>query len=168
MSVSSQTTHQAFPFEHQSVFRALVQVIPELGMSIRSRDETLGRISVSAEMSLFSWGENVTIIVDRTRSGLTDVCIESALKFGLNVAGVQRHQRNFDKIISALSEHLQARYPVIGPAASTERSCPFCAEAIKAEAKICRFCNRESTQVAALESVPEGQTQLSNIPRRFT
>jgi hypothetical protein len=36
-------------------------------------------------------------------------------------------------------------------ASGTERKCPFCAELIKVEAKVCRFCGRE---LSPLDSVP--------------
>lgn len=35
------------------------------------------------------------------------------------------------------------------PIAASERKCPYCAETIKAEAVVCRFCNRDVSQGAA-------------------
>jgi len=58
-------------------------------------------------MSLFSWGESLTIVIDKVDENSTIIGIESALKVGLNLAGVHRHQQNFNKIIAALSQNLQ-------------------------------------------------------------
>jgi len=87
--VFSQATQQKFPFSYEAVFDGLVKVIP------------------SAGMSLFSWGENLTLVVEKIDENSTIIGIESALKFGGSLAGSHRHQKNFDKIIAALSQNLQ-------------------------------------------------------------
>lgn len=56
MSIASQATQQKFPFSYDAVFDGLVEVIPNLGMSVKSQDKLIGRITASAGMSLFSWG----------------------------------------------------------------------------------------------------------------
>ena len=60
-------------------------------------------------------------------------------------------------------QEIQLPNPTIerGYKALTERTCPFCAENIKAEAKVCRFCQRDITRKSA-----DGQSQLS-IPQDF-
>jgi hypothetical protein len=109
MSIASQATQQRFPFGYDQVFEGLTKVIPQLGMNLKSQDKVIGRITASAGMSLFSWGENLTLVVEKLDEKYTLVSIESSLKVGMNVAGVHRHQKNFDKIIEALSMHLQGK-----------------------------------------------------------
>ena len=57
------------------------------GMNLKSSDKVIGRITASAGMSLFSWGENLTIIVEKINENSTLVAIESTLKMGANLAG---------------------------------------------------------------------------------
>jgi hypothetical protein len=80
-----------------------------IGFNLKSQDKVIGRVTASAGMSLFSWGENITVVVERVDENTTLLAIESGLKLGINVAGAHRHQKNFDKIIEALSSHLQSK-----------------------------------------------------------
>ncbi|MEH2732670.1 hypothetical protein QE239_26090, partial [Klebsiella pneumoniae] len=54
---------------------------------IKQKDDTLRRVSVSAGISLFSWGENVSIVVNSDGENSCVVGIDSALKLGVNVTG---------------------------------------------------------------------------------
>lgn len=105
MSITSQVTQQKFPFSYDAVFNGLLEVIPQTGMNLKASDKVIGRINASTGMSLISWGENLTILIEKIDEKSTLVGIESALKLGFS--GAHRHQKNFDKIISALSRHLQ-------------------------------------------------------------
>ena len=107
MSLSSGSTQQKFPFPYDAVFDGLVFVIPQAGFRLKSQDKVIGRITASAGASLFSWGENLAIVVERIDDRTTVVGIESGLKVGVNLAGVHRHAKNFDKLIAVLSTHLQ-------------------------------------------------------------
>ncbi|MDU2940139.1 MAG: hypothetical protein E7B59_13330 [Enterobacteriaceae bacterium] len=107
MSFANQSTQQAFPFPADIAYEKLLEAIPEVGMSVKQKDESLRRVSVSAGMSLFSWGENVSIVVNSDGEKSCVVGIDSSLKFGANVTGAHRHQKNFDKIIYALSTKLK-------------------------------------------------------------
>jgi hypothetical protein len=109
VSFSNQGTQQKFPFAYDAVFRGIIAVIPTVGFKLKSQDPVIGRISASAGMSLFSWGENITIIIEKISDTSTLISIESALKVGLNVAGAHRHTKNFNKIIEALSAHLRTK-----------------------------------------------------------
>ena len=107
MSFASQSTQQIFPFPADVAFEKLLEAIPEVGMTIKQKDDALRRVSVSAGISLFSWGENVSIVVNSDGENSCVVGIDSALKLGVNVTGAHRHQKNFDKIIYALSGKLK-------------------------------------------------------------
>ena len=109
MSFASQITQQKMPFPYDDVFDALVAVIPSIGFKLKSQDRLIGRITTSTGMSLFSYGENLTIVVEKVEDGITLIGIESALKVGINVAGAHRHSKNFNKLIEALSAYLQNR-----------------------------------------------------------
>jgi hypothetical protein len=109
MSFASQNTQQKFPFPYDDVFDGIIAVIPAIGLKLKSQDRVLGRITASAGVSVFSWGENLTIIIEKVDDKNTTVAIESSLKVGLNVAGAHRHAKNFNRIIEALSSHLQGR-----------------------------------------------------------
>ena len=106
--MSSQSTQQKFPFKYEDVFDKLILVLPQIGFKVKSSDRVIGRVTASAGMSLFSWGENLTIIVEKTEENQTLVAMESALKVGVNLAGLHRHQKNFNKIIETLSAALQS------------------------------------------------------------
>lgn len=107
MSASSQATKQKFPFSYDAVFDGLIMVLPRLEMSIKNQDKLIGRITASAFMSLMSWGENLTIIVEKIDEQSTTIEIESSLKMGINLSGAHRHQKNFEEIIMHLSKYLQ-------------------------------------------------------------
>ena len=107
MSIASQSTQQKVPFSYEQTFDCLTRAIPAAGLAVKTADKLLGRITASAGMSLFSWGENLTFVVEKISPDLTLVAIESSLKFGANIAGAHRHQKNFNSVMSSLSEELQ-------------------------------------------------------------
>jgi hypothetical protein len=125
MSISSQNTRQKFPFAYDNVFDGVVGSIPKTGFSLKSQDRVIGRITASTGMSIFSWGENITIIVEKIDEKNTIVAIESAMKLGMNVAGVHRHAYNFEKLIKAVSSYLQLQREVesgIADAVASEKA----------------------------------------------
>jgi hypothetical protein len=99
MSFASQFTHQRFPFAYNYVFAAVTAMLPQCGFTINSQDKVIGRISASAPMSAFSWGENISLVVEQIDETNTMVSIDSSLKVGFNLAGAHRHKNNFETII---------------------------------------------------------------------
>ena len=144
MSFSSQATQQRFPFAYDAVFDALVKVLPSVDMSVKTTDKVIGRITASAGMSLFSWGENLTLIVEVMDASNTNVGIESALKLGGNFTGAHRHQKNFDKIIYALSQRLQGLdgwSEKLSSGTPGYEPCPKCGSFVSVESVKCWSCS---------------------------
>jgi len=107
MSFASQSTQQLFPYPAEVTYEKLLEAIPDAGMSVKQKDDLLRRVSVSSGMSLFSWGENVSIVVNPESDTSCVVGIDSSLKLGINLTGAHKHQKNFDKIIYSLSNKLK-------------------------------------------------------------
>ena len=78
MSIASQSTHQKFPFPYDIVYDETLNVIPEVGLRLKEEDKMLGRIVANTGMSLFSWGENIVIIIEKQNEGTTIVGIKSS------------------------------------------------------------------------------------------
>ncbi|CNI05446.1 hypothetical protein [Yersinia pekkanenii] len=111
MGFASQSTQQQFPYNADFVFDVLEKAVENVGMSIKESDRSLRRATVSVGMSLFSWGENVSISVNKIDDESSVVAMDSSLKFGASVAGSHKHQKNFDKIIYSLSNVLKELHP---------------------------------------------------------
>ena len=108
MTIANQATQQKFPFAYECVYDGLNEVLPKLGITVKNADKIIGRVTASTGMSLFSWGENLTFVVEKIDATTTQLSIESSLKVGINAAGAHRHQKNFNDAVMALSKHLQA------------------------------------------------------------
>jgi len=105
MQLGSKSSQQKFPFDYPSVFSELLVVMQQLGMTIKTEDKIIGRITASTGVSWTSWGEKLTIVVENLGEKQTLVAMESSPKTG--IASVNKHQENFEKIIDALSKKLQ-------------------------------------------------------------
>ena len=47
------------------------------------------------------------------------------------------------------------------------RKCPFCAEVVRSEAKVCRYCNKELPDVEIEKSAPDDNDSLMNKTETF-
>ena len=47
------------------------------------------------------------------------------------------------------------------------RKCPFCAEVVRSEAKVCRYCNKELPDVVVEEYAPDDSDSLMNKTETF-
>jgi hypothetical protein len=103
---ASRELQQKFPFPYDDVFNGICKVITKLGFELKSYDRVVGIVSASKGISFLTWGENLTITVEKLDEG-TLVGIRAAINaspwdlYNIN-------SKNIDKLIESLSKHLQS------------------------------------------------------------
>ena len=107
MSLNTAETRQVFPYGYEPVYEGLLRVLGPAGYSVKHQDKSIGRILAGAGMSAFSWGEDVTLQVQRQSEASTEVIIQSNLKVGFNLAATGKNAQNAERIIGALSNYLR-------------------------------------------------------------
>lgn len=107
MSFSNQSTRQQLPYPADWVYQALIEILPDIQMTINFQDATQRRIFASTGWSLFSWGENISIDVRDIDAQHAEVFIESKPKMNINFTAGPRHKKNFARIFEALHQKLQ-------------------------------------------------------------
>src|SRR3954453_3993451 len=106
MATSSDASRR-FLGEYDAVFASVCAAANLDGMKVRFADPTTGVVSVSSDMTAFSWGENADIRVwriDDADGGGIGVAVESKLKFGLVDWG--KNKRNIDKLFQRVERGL--------------------------------------------------------------
>jgi hypothetical protein len=104
---SSSASRRFTGHDYPAVFDAVCKAARAEKMAVRATDPANGIVSVSSDMTAFSWGENADIrvwpISDADGGGI-GVAIESKLKFGLVDWG--KNQRNIDKLFQRVDHVL--------------------------------------------------------------
>jgi hypothetical protein len=78
LGLADQQTQQKFPFPYDDVFDGLLEIIPRnWSWTLKSHDRLLGRVTVSTLGSLFSYGENITLKLEKIDERNTLLTIES-------------------------------------------------------------------------------------------
>ena len=108
MATSSDGTAE-FEGDYPTVFAAACSAATAEKMRVTYADDRTGLITVSAEMSAFSWGENAEIRVWQVRPGVQGVGVRSALKFGLVDWG--RNKKNVERLFARIQQVLTESPP---------------------------------------------------------
>ncbi len=110
MALLDHNGESELPFSKDKVFDALSIAIPSIkGMKIETSDKLLGRITVKAGMSLFSWGENIPIQLTSISEERTKIQITSSPKTGVMFGGafdMGKNRKNIEQILLATSSVL--------------------------------------------------------------
>jgi len=107
---------QEFPFPKAAVYQALVETLPTVGFKIKAQDSVLARVAASDGVSWTSLGENLSMSVVSAPEG-------SAIEFASAVKGKEgvffrgKNQKNFDKVMFAVSKRLQSAPASVAEAA---------------------------------------------------
>ena len=103
-------------YSPDDVYLALKYCVKNLpAMKIDRINDTMKRIYMKAGVSLFSWGENITVSINSIFDGTSEVSILSTPKTGLMFGGavdMGKNRKNINDIIAALSNELKQYIPV--------------------------------------------------------
>jgi len=102
---------QAFSRPAADVYAALVEVLPGLDYKIKSRNDDLQRLIISAGMSAFSMGETMTVAVVDEGEKRSALEVDGELKLATNILARGRVMKHFERIASAVSVKLKEAPP---------------------------------------------------------
>ncbi len=106
------------PYTLENTFCALQAAINNLdGMKLDKVEESIHTLYVKSGISVFSWGENITISLAENINGYTKITVLSTPKTGVMFGGaldMGKNRRNIERISKELSDIL-AYFPKIKP-----------------------------------------------------
>lgn len=106
MSLSNDKSQMVVDFSPDDVYSALLVVLQDSGIKISSSNEKSRTINAKIGANLWSWGENITIIVNPDINGGASVLISSASKmFAATDWG--KNAKNITDIMNKLAMHLE-------------------------------------------------------------
>ena len=111
MGLVDHTQDVIVDFAWENVFSAVEKAIPNIkGMSIDSLNKITKTINIKAGISLFSWGENLTVTLTPVEEGKTKIAILSTPKTGVMFGGAMdmgKNRKNINMIFDELSKYLK-------------------------------------------------------------
>lgn len=127
------------PYSPEDAYRALV--IGSTGLNedefmLDKIDDNIRTVYLKGKLSLFSWGEIITVSISKAHTGEAEVKISSVPKTGAAFGGIMdmgKNRKNIEKIMTMLSEEL-ASYPKYTP--QEESSTSSAIDEIKEYAKL--------------------------------
>jgi hypothetical protein len=111
MSLVDHTQEVIIDFAWEKVLSAVEKAIPNIkGMKIDSVNKITKTISLKAGISLFSWGENLTVTLTPLEGDKTKVSILSTPKTGVMLGGAMdmgKNRKNISMIFDEMSKNLK-------------------------------------------------------------
>jgi hypothetical protein len=106
MALLNQNGEVEFPYSKENVFEAICRAVPIIsGMKIDTADKLTGRITVKANITLWSFGEAILIQLSSPADDKTKVQITSGSKFGVltDLFDMGKNRKNVERILSGTS-----------------------------------------------------------------
>lgn len=95
-----------YHYDVNTVFKSLKGACSKSSFIINSIDESIRRITISTRLSLFSYGENIEVIVQPEGSNKTLVYVKSEPKVFFNITAAGTVKRNIQRIYRLLDDAL--------------------------------------------------------------
>ena len=94
------------------VFDALLRGVESLsGFSVKNANRVIHSISINVGMSLFSWGEQMTVSLIDVAENKTEIAVSSGSKLGTEFVANTKNRKNIDKLLNAMSKYLAVYNP---------------------------------------------------------
>lgn len=119
----------SFPFDIDKTFNAIPLTLSKLGWKIRTIDPTLYRISARIGVSLWTWGQNVFIVVNKVDKSNSVVHISSETTHQIIDWG--KNRRDIDKFFNELESNLGLTY------------CTHCGKQLAIKIRFCYNCGKQ-------------------------
>lgn len=116
MSIVDHTSDVLVPYSVNDTYDALKKAVKSMpGFAVDRFDDVMRTVYLKAGVSLFSWGENITVTISQATDGQSAISVLSTPKTGVMFGGTMdmgKNRKNINTIMSALSKELE-RYPKI-------------------------------------------------------
>lgn len=90
------------------VFDAVIKAAESLsGFSVKNSNRLTHSISINVGMSLFSWGEQMTVSLNDLAENKTEIAFSSGSKLGTEFAANSKNRKNIDNLMNAMSNYLE-------------------------------------------------------------
>lgn len=100
-------SRKIYPFAAETVFTCLEEICFTSRLNVKSVDKSIKRIIIATPPSLFSYGENIEIIVQSEINNRALVYIKSEPKMSLNLTAGSAVKRNIEEIYRMLDESIK-------------------------------------------------------------
>ena len=100
-------TKKIYPFDEETVFAFLVEICSKSRFNIKNVDKSIKRIIVSTPPSLFSYGENIEIIIHPEINNRALVYVKSTPKVFLNLTSRRAVKGNIKEIYRRLDKAIK-------------------------------------------------------------
>ena len=106
MAWNSQELNAVYNFPVEQVYTAIVYAAQSLRYNVRVADAVTHSIQISFAMSLFSYGETMTISCYGIEGGRTSVMFNSKSNLGTEIGARSKNKKNTEKLIAVIPNFL--------------------------------------------------------------
>lgn len=91
-----------------TVYDAIIKGVDRLSnMSVRNANKITHSVTINVSMSLFSWGEQMTVSLNDISDDKTEILISSGSKLGTEIAANTKNRKNINELMDAMSMYLK-------------------------------------------------------------
>lgn len=109
MGLSSSASNLVYNQSIDVVYNAILNGAQVVKYKVASADPINHIICLSVPISLFTWGEKLTVNLYTINDGRTSVIFNSESNLGIEIAASSINKKNIDKLIKAMSNFLNVQ-----------------------------------------------------------